>query len=87
MTAECNIRHLSFDSTYRELLELVLEARDFVAEEAVPLRSGAPTTLQFEDTLLISRLTVRLADMMAWMLARKAVYAGEMTCEEAQRDE
>lgn len=87
MTADRDVRHSSLDSIYEEVLELMLEARDILADKTMLLPPETPATVQFEDTLSTSRLTTQLIDMLAWILTRKAVHAGEMTPEEAKRDE
>ncbi len=87
MAAEIVERRSVFDRTYEETLERLVEARDFLAESMLPWRPELQPSDQFQDVLLLSRLTALLIDMMAWALCCKAVIAGEMTREEAQRDE
>ncbi len=71
-----------FDRTYNETLALLEEARAFVA-------AGRWDNLPSTDMLnLLSarealRLTTRLSQVLAWLLARQAVAAGEITVEEA----
>ena len=80
-------RRSAFDKTYEETLELLVEARDFLAESKLPWRPQLQPRDQFQDVILLSRLTALLIDMMAWALGCKAVVAGEMTREEVERDE
>lgn len=68
-----------FTRTYDEAMSLMLEARHY-------LRYGEQRdrgTLQPMDRLAVScetmRLTSRLTQVMAWLLVRKAVHAGELT--------
>jgi regulator of CtrA degradation len=72
-----------FEKTYEEATDLLVEARDYIAiEEKADLEQ-----LIASDRLRLSRettrLTARLTTIMAWLLARKAVLAGELTQAEA----
>jgi len=72
-----------FGRTFDEAMGLLLEARNYViADELRPLRVAEPT-----DRLILCcetmRLTARLTHVMAWLLAQKAVHAGEITLAEA----
>jgi regulator of CtrA degradation len=72
-----------FGRTFDEAMGLLLEARNYViADELRPLRAVGPT----ERLILCCetmRLTARLTHVMAWLLAQKAVHAGEITLAEA----
>lgn len=75
-----------FDKTYKEAFALLLEARDYVA--AAPTRDRAPHADIWDRALIAvetMRLTARLGHVMAWLLARRAVHAGELTAAEAAR--
>jgi regulator of CtrA degradation len=72
-----------FGRTYDEAMSLLLEARNYViAAEQRHRRVMQPT-----DRLVLCceamRLTARLTHVMAWLLAQKAVHAGEITLVEA----
>jgi len=72
-----------FGRTYDEAMGLLLEARNYViAAELRRQRVMSPT-----DRLILCceamRLTSRLTHVMAWLLAQKAVHAGEITLAEA----
>ena len=72
-----------FEKTYEEATDLLVEARDYIAiEEKADLEQMIAS-----DRLRLSRettrLTARLTTIMAWLLARKAVLAGELTQAEA----
>lgn len=72
-----------FGATYDEAHALLVEARDFVRDG--PAGDGdAATPLErltyCQESL---RLTTRLVQVMAWLLARKAVHAGELSAAEA----
>jgi regulator of CtrA degradation len=68
-----------FGRTYDEAMGLLVEARNYVAvNELRALRILSPS-----DRLLLCcetmRLTTRLTHIMAWLLAQRAVHAGEIT--------
>ncbi|MDX1484040.1 MAG: DUF1465 family protein [Alphaproteobacteria bacterium] len=72
-----------FSKTYDEATSLLIEARDYIAaEESLDRRELAPAD-RLRLALETSRLTSRLTHVMAWLLARKAVFAGELTPAEA----
>ena len=68
-----------FSRTYDEAYALLIETRDYIAHgEAVErdfVDLGGRARMAVETT----RLTARLTQIMAWLLARKAVHAGEIT--------
>ena len=68
-----------FNRTFEEALALAEEARDYLAFEQTAARRALalPARLQLSEETF--RLTARLTHMMAWLLARKAVFAGEMS--------
>lgn len=75
-----------FGRTYDDTMGLLLSARDYVANvqpgEFSQIEPGERLHLNCEAL----RLTTRLAQIMAWLLAQKALAAGEITREEAQAD-
>ena len=68
-----------FGRNYDEALTLLVAARDYVAlsERAnkTRLEMGARLRLCCETM----RMTARLTQVMAWLMAQKAIHAGEMT--------
>jgi regulator of CtrA degradation len=74
-----------FNKTYDETLGLLVEVRDYVVEaEPVDRRRLAPgvgAKLSCEAL----RVTARLTQIMAWLLAQRAVHAGELSTEELVR--
>ena len=69
-----------FGRTYDEAMGLLVEARNYVAVNEV---RPQPAVLTPSDRLLLCcetmRLTTRLTHIMAWLLAQRAVHAGEIT--------
>jgi len=77
-----------FHKTYDETLMLLVEMRDWVAYRQGRERgNGEPSRLNAADRMLVCcesmRVTARLTHIMAWLLAQKAVYSGEIEPEEA----
>jgi regulator of CtrA degradation len=72
-----------FHRTYDEAMGLLVEARNYVA--VGDLRKGRPgsPTERLVVCCEAMRLTARLTHVMAWLLAQRAVHAGEITLEEA----
>jgi regulator of CtrA degradation len=72
-----------FGRTYGEAVDLLVEARDYLVEAEPDDRRG----LVPDDRLLLCvetlRVTARLTQIMAWLLAQRAVHAGEMSRAEA----
>lgn len=76
-----------FDRAYEETMALLVEARNYVAfQEAVDQRGLAPA-VRLQVSYESMRVTSRLTQVMAWMLAQKAVHAGEMSQEKAIGEE
>lgn len=75
-----------FGRTYDETMSLLLSARHYVAN----IQPGESFQTDPDERLHMNceamRLTTRLAQVMAWLLAQKAVAAGELTREQV-RDE
>lgn len=71
-----------FRGTYDEAFDLLVEARNYV-EYAMPALRHGPTPPDpvsvTEETL---RLTSRLTQVMAWLLAQRAVQEGEIGADE-----
>jgi regulator of CtrA degradation len=78
---------LYFDRTYRETMNLLLEARDYVRFRELGDRGALPDGLHLAVNCEALRVTSRLTHIMAWLLVQKAVHAGEMTAAEAARDD
>lgn len=68
-------------------MALLVEARNYIAyQEAVDNR-GLPPNVRLQVSYESMRVTSRLTQAMAWLLAQKAVHAGEMTLEQMASDE
>jgi regulator of CtrA degradation len=72
-----------FGRTYGEALDLVVEARDYLALFEADERGGL---LPIERLVMCSetlRLTARLTQIMGWLLTQRAVQGGELSRDEA----
>ncbi|MGE5146513.1 MAG: DUF1465 family protein [Candidatus Eiseniibacteriota bacterium] len=76
-----------FGKTFEEAMILLIEARDYISATA----GQRPQGLTPEDQLRIARetmrITTRLTQIMAWLLAQKAVHAGELTARQVASEE
>jgi regulator of CtrA degradation len=75
-----------FGRTYDETMGLLLSARHYVANFQVGEFSQVEPGERLHLNCEALRLTTRLAQILAWLLAQKALAAGEITREEAQGD-
>jgi regulator of CtrA degradation len=71
------------DRTYDEALALTRAARGCIAAGLAAPLAGAPSASALTASLEAMRLTVRITQIMAWCLAQKAIFAGEMTRDSA----
>jgi len=72
-----------FHKTYDEALGLLTEARNYVATGDLRDNARFGNDLRMVHCCETMRLTARLTHVMAWLLAQRAVHAGEITLEEA----
>ena len=66
------------DRTYDEALALTYAARGCIAAGLAAPLNGAPTASAFAASIESMRLTARITQIMAWCLAQKAIFAGEL---------
>lgn len=76
-----------FRGTYDEALQLTKEARDYIAGCLMYGRRDLTPDLRLASSCEEMRLTARLTQVMAWLLVQRAVHAGEMTRDEAAREQ
>jgi regulator of CtrA degradation len=75
-----------FGKTYGEAMGLLVEARDYLAyREPIDRQTLLPLT-RLRLCCETMRLTARLTQILAWLLAQRAVHAGEMTQQDALGD-
>ena len=74
-----------FNKTYDETLGLLVEVRDYVmVNEPADRRRLAPV-VGAKLSCEALRVTARLTQIMAWLLAQRAVHAGELSTEDLVR--
>jgi regulator of CtrA degradation len=71
-----------FAKTYNETLGLLVEVRDYVVDGEQRDRAGLAPVVGAKLSCETLRVTARLSQVMAWLLAQKAVHAGELSVEE-----
>lgn len=72
-----------FRRTYDETLDLMVEARNYMAyvERRERERAGAVAGLRISCEAM--RVTSRLTQVMAWLMMQRAVHEGELAAEDA----
>jgi regulator of CtrA degradation len=68
---------------YNETLMLLAEAHDYFYRYAQQEEAEMDNRVRTMYAGEMSRVTIRLSSVMAWLMARKAVFAGKLTPEEA----
>jgi regulator of CtrA degradation len=76
-----------FGKTYDEAMDLLLEARDYLAHREPVDRTALLPHERLRFCGETMRLTARLTQIMAWLLAQRAVHAGELTQQAALADQ
>jgi regulator of CtrA degradation len=76
-----------FGKTYGEAVVLLEEARNYLAYVEPRERDRLPPLDRLRVTQETMRLTARLTQIMAWLLAQRAVQAGEMSQRQALGDQ
>lgn len=76
-----------FNRTYEEAMGLLVEARDYMAYQEAKDQLGLPAQVRLQVSYESLRVTSRLTQVMAWLLAQKAVHAGELTAEQVASEE
>ncbi len=66
------------DKAYDDGFALLVEVRDFLKEQKAQIDAVLTPNERVLMTQELTRMTRRLADVMAWLLLRRAVSAGEI---------
>ena len=77
---------LPLDSAYDEEMEMLLDAKDF-AKSYRELGSDLKPEQRLRLSHYTMQVTARLTQIMAWLMASKAVAAGEIPAEALQSEE
>ena len=75
-----------FSKTYDEAMALTIEARDYFARLAPDETRDLGSATGLDYCRESARLTTQLTQVMAWLLAQRAVHQGEMTVSEARSE-
>nr|WP_328702841.1 DUF1465 family protein [Arenibaculum pallidiluteum] len=76
-----------FNRTYDDAMALLVEARNYIAYQEAADQRGLPPGVRLQVSYESLRVTSRLTQVMAWLLAQKAVHAGELTMEQVATEE
>jgi len=76
-----------FGKTYDETMSLLLASRDYLAAAQPADAMGLKPIDRLRVNCEAMRLTTRLTQIMAWLLAQRAVFAGELERARAASDE
>ncbi len=71
-----------FSKTFDETVDLLDRTKSFVAVSRLGQGVAAAETDRLLTSIEAFRVTTRLAQVMVWLLAQKAVHAGELTLED-----
>ncbi len=74
------------ERAYRETFDLLVDVRDYVKNAPAAGSSGLESADKVQLSYELSRVTRQLTNVMAWLMLRKAVIAGEITEAEAAAD-
>ncbi len=70
-----------------ETLQIACRTRDLLGEGAPRASDPLPVLAELERAARIGRIATRVSACMAWLLARRAVAVGELTPEQARRED
>lgn len=76
-----------FSGPYDETMDLLEESRRYVATLTHPADVPCPPPVRLQVSFESMRLTARLTQVMAWLLAQKAMHAGEITMRDLASDQ
>ncbi|WP_207459914.1 DUF1465 family protein [Azospirillum sp. SYSU D00513] len=76
-----------FNGPYDETMALLVEARNYIAYHEAYDQKDLPPHVRLQISYESMRVTSRLTQVMAWLLAQKAVHAGEISREQGASEE
>ncbi len=76
-----------FSRTYDETFSLLIETRNYITYHQSTDQRQLPPHARLQISFESMRVTSRLTQCMAWLLAQKAVHAGEITSEQAASED
>ena len=78
-TAKC----VFYPGVFNETLGLLFEAHNYFQERSAEEQAALSTHTRLRYASEMTRVTMRLTSIMAWIMVRKAVFAGRISEEEA----
>src|SRR5579859_7266524 len=72
-----------FGRTFEEAMELLIEARNYIVTSELRNQRAMEPADSLNLCCETMRMTARLTNVMAWLLAQKAVHAEEITLAES----
>lgn len=72
-------RDIFLDKAYDDGFALLIEVRDFLKDEKAAIDAALAPNERMLLTEELTRMTRRLTDVMAWLLLRRAVAAGDIS--------
>lgn len=75
-----------YDNTYTETLDLLTKSESFLRNYSNKRAQEPDQVRDLRVNCEMTRVTARLTQVMAWLLAQKASLAGEITTEEARSE-
>jgi regulator of CtrA degradation len=81
------LRALPFTHAYDETLEMIVEARNYVAYAGPRQRVAGKEGMGLKFCCEALRVTSRLTQVMAWLMVQRAAEDGEISIEEACRED
>lgn len=85
-TLACPPATAFFSKTYDEAMALAVEARNYFAQLAPEESRDLGPAVGLDYCRESMRLTTQLTQVMAWLLAQRAVHQGELTVREVRSD-
>lgn len=85
-TVESSASIFLMPSLYQETVQLLLDARYYFENDGKILETRLEGFRKHQFAMEMSRITLRLSCVMAWLSVQRAICEGEITREEARRD-
>jgi regulator of CtrA degradation len=76
--------NIFIDKMYDDVYAMLLETRSYMAYIAPIIKKNLAAEERLFVTFQSTRLTSRLLEMMAWLMAQKAIHNGELTTDDAR---
>lgn len=73
-------------SLFNKTVQLLLESRQYFSTEGREIEQQLDVVERMQFATEMSRITIRLSAVMAWLSVQKAIIAGDMSLEEAHQE-